>query len=285
MTRTSTLSGREKKVCIAHSQFIVRMGLKCALEADLNFHLIDAHKSHILINFIISEEPDVIVVQSDFPETDGFSILTLLRRHGLMSRVVFFDTEWRREDLLAAVDRGVAGFIALDDCPESIARTVVQAAENAAAILPGEPAPATGAAPAATPPAAMPPTATPPAAAPPLPPLPADLGHAPGHAPRDTPGDDQPAGPASREPWPAEGPGEGPAERPGERPGEAGVLTARELQILRLLARGATIRETAKVLSVSPSTVKNHRHALYAKLNVANACAAIDRARNDGLLG
>lgn len=52
-------------------------------------------------------------------------------------------------------------------------------------------------------------------------------------------------------------------------------LTARELEVLRLLARGLTNRETAGVLHISESTVKNHVNHLLAKLEVADRTEAV----------
>jgi DNA-binding NarL/FixJ family response regulator len=56
------------------------------------------------------------------------------------------------------------------------------------------------------------------------------------------------------------------AERSG---GRAGVpLTARELQIVRLLGEGATNKDLANALNIGLATVKNHVHHILAKLHV-----------------
>ncbi len=52
-------------------------------------------------------------------------------------------------------------------------------------------------------------------------------------------------------------------------------LTTRELDVLRLLARGLTNREIASVFSISASTVKNHVNSLLAKLEVADRTEAV----------
>lgn len=62
------------------------------------------------------------------------------------------------------------------------------------------------------------------------------------------------------------------------------LLSAAEQQILRHMARGMSIAETARVMYLSASTVKNHRQSLFAKLSVANAPAAIYTAIQRGLL-
>ena len=52
-------------------------------------------------------------------------------------------------------------------------------------------------------------------------------------------------------------------------------LTARELEVLRLLARGLTNREIANVYNISANTVKNHLNSLMAKLEVADRTEAV----------
>ena len=61
-------------------------------------------------------------------------------------------------------------------------------------------------------------------------------------------------------------------------------LSARELEVLRLLAEGATNRAIAKQLVVSLDTVKRHVSNLFSKLEVANRTQAVTRARELGLL-
>jgi LuxR family maltose regulon positive regulatory protein len=65
-------------------------------------------------------------------------------------------------------------------------------------------------------------------------------------------------------------------------PGEP--LSTRELDVLRLLAEGLSKREAATTLFVSYNTVHSHVRAIYRKLGVASRGAAIDRARDEGLL-
>jgi DNA-binding CsgD family transcriptional regulator len=56
-------------------------------------------------------------------------------------------------------------------------------------------------------------------------------------------------------------------------------LTPRECEILDLLASGQTNQELARVLGVSPNTVKTHLANLFAKLEVDRRVKAIEKAR------
>ena len=61
-------------------------------------------------------------------------------------------------------------------------------------------------------------------------------------------------------------------------------LTSREREVLASVARGATNREIAAELHLSPHTVKEHTSALYKKLDVRNRAEAVQRAQRLGLL-
>ena len=60
---------------------------------------------------------------------------------------------------------------------------------------------------------------------------------------------------------------------------------AREREVLELMAVGATNREIAERLHLSPHTVKEHTSALYRKLDVRNRAEAVRRAERLGLNG
>lgn len=67
-----------------------------------------------------------------------------------------------------------------------------------------------------------------------------------------------------------------------QRPQEA--LTARESELLSLLAEGMTNRELGKALFISEATVKTHLGHIYAKLGVETRSAAVSVAlRRDGI--
>ncbi len=56
-------------------------------------------------------------------------------------------------------------------------------------------------------------------------------------------------------------------------------LTARECEILELLASGQSNKEMARSLSISPNTVKTHIARVYEKLEVERRVQAIEKAR------
>ena len=62
------------------------------------------------------------------------------------------------------------------------------------------------------------------------------------------------------------------------------LLTEREREVLEMIAGGATNREIAARLFLSPHTVKDHTSALYRKMKARNRAEAILRAQRMGLL-
>lgn len=61
-------------------------------------------------------------------------------------------------------------------------------------------------------------------------------------------------------------------------------LSDREVEVLTRLDSGATAREIGAELYVSHETVRSHLKRIYRKLGVHDRAAAIDRAREEGIL-
>jgi len=61
-------------------------------------------------------------------------------------------------------------------------------------------------------------------------------------------------------------------------------LTPRELEVLKLLVRGLTNREIAKVLGNSENTVRNHTIRIFAKLYVSDRAEAVSAALQRGIV-
>ena len=63
-----------------------------------------------------------------------------------------------------------------------------------------------------------------------------------------------------------------------------GVLTAREHEVLLLIARGLTTQEIADEIGLSPNTVKSHSRALFTKLDAHNRVQALAAAKERNLV-
>ena len=73
------------------------------------------------------------------------------------------------------------------------------------------------------------------------------------------------------------------APRPATPSGVFPELTAREHEVLDLIARGLSNTEISRRFFLSPKTVRNHISNIFTKLRVADRAEAIVRAREAGL--
>lgn len=62
------------------------------------------------------------------------------------------------------------------------------------------------------------------------------------------------------------------------------ILTTRELEVVRLVARGASNREIARDLRISEATVKTHLLKIFEKLGVSDRTSAVTTAMERGLI-
>jgi DNA-binding NarL/FixJ family response regulator len=68
------------------------------------------------------------------------------------------------------------------------------------------------------------------------------------------------------------------------RAGPAG-LTPREIEVLTLIARGASTRQVARRLSITPKTAETHIERIYTKTGASTRSTATLFAMQHGLLG
>jgi DNA-binding CsgD family transcriptional regulator len=62
-------------------------------------------------------------------------------------------------------------------------------------------------------------------------------------------------------------------------------LSAREIQVLKLVVEGRTSKEIANLMGVLPSTIDTYRSRIMAKLQVDNVPALVRLAIRHGLIG
>lgn len=66
--------------------------------------------------------------------------------------------------------------------------------------------------------------------------------------------------------------------------GHLGGLSSRELEILLEMTKGATDREIAAKLFLSPTTVKSHIHSIFGKIGVKNRTQAVAYVLQNGIV-
>ena len=75
---------------------------------------------------------------------------------------------------------------------------------------------------------------------------------------------------------------DGRSAQPGGRVSEP--LTAREREVLAMIGQGFTNKRVARILEISPETVKSHVKRIFLKLAVGTRAEAVSRAGSLGLL-
>jgi DNA-binding NarL/FixJ family response regulator len=70
----------------------------------------------------------------------------------------------------------------------------------------------------------------------------------------------------------------------GRRPGGPAGLTPREVEVLTRLARGASTRQVAQALGITPRTAGTHIERIYAKIGASTRSTATLFAMQHGLL-
>jgi two-component system, NarL family, nitrate/nitrite response regulator NarL len=68
------------------------------------------------------------------------------------------------------------------------------------------------------------------------------------------------------------------------KPAASGLLTARQIEVLKLVSAGQSNKEIAKVLGMAPTTVKTHIQHVLATLGASNRTEASAKARLLGIL-
>ncbi len=62
------------------------------------------------------------------------------------------------------------------------------------------------------------------------------------------------------------------------------ALTAREIEVMRLVAEGLTNKQIAERLGISPSTVDTHIQSIYNRLDISSRSAATRFATEQKLI-
>jgi DNA-binding NarL/FixJ family response regulator len=76
----------------------------------------------------------------------------------------------------------------------------------------------------------------------------------------------------------------GPASQPQQEEPEGKKLSARETEILQLIAKGVSNSEAATMLTLSKATIRTHLEHIYRKLEVTNRVEAVTEGLRKGLI-
>ncbi|MCX4746468.1 response regulator transcription factor [Kitasatospora sp. NBC_01287] len=239
-------AGAATRVLVADDQTVVREGIVMLLGLLPGIEVVGAAADgEEALRLVAEHAPDVVLMDLRMPRCDGVEATRLIRAQHPGTEVVVLTTFADDDSLFAALQAGARGYLTKDAGAEEIARAVADVRAGAAGLSPQVQRRL--------------------------------LERLSGPAAQSAPA---PAGPA---------PG-GPAPRPSAaqpdraRPLPDG-LTAREAEVLALIADGLSNTEIAQALFVSPATVKTHINNLFAKTAVRDRAQAVSYAFRHGLSG
>ncbi|MFF0205703.1 response regulator [Streptomyces sp. NPDC005017] len=239
------------RVLVVDDQQLVREGIAALLGLRDGITVVGtAADGHEAVEKVLALRPDVVLMDVRMPRMDGVEAVAVLRTRAPECRAVMLTT-FDDEDLVTeALRAGASGYL-LKDLPAARLAEAVRLAHAGVAQLDAQVA-ARLAARLPRPAAPEPDTAA----------RNKSISPRNGHGAPGTPH------------LPAE-----PAPAPGTPP-----LTPRELEILRLVARGHTNREIAARLYLSEGTVKNHLSRILTRLGLRDRTQAAIHAHDTGLL-
>ena len=245
------------RVLVVDDQELIREGIASLLGLQPGIAVVGtARDGAAAAELAAALAADVVLMDVRMPGGDGTAATALIRRELPACQVVMLTTFDDEEYVVQALRAGAAGYL-LKDLPAAelaaavrlahagIAQFGAQAVGRLAAAIARQSQPV-------PPQSALPQSGSPPS----------------------VPAEPARAGPATGAPD-----GTVPVQ-----PGQPGQLTARETDVLRLVARGATNREIASRLFLSEGTVKNHLSRVLTRLGLRDRTQAAIYAHDHGLV-
>jgi DNA-binding NarL/FixJ family response regulator len=274
------MAGESIRVLVADDQAAVREGLATLLDLTAGIEVVgEARDGAQAVQLVGERSPDVVLMDLHMPGTDGITATEQITREYPDTRVVVLTTYADDATIQGALRAGALGYLTKDADRVQIARAV-QAAANGQSVLDeavqrrliaaiGTGAPAGGGVAAGAPGGAA-----------------GMSGGVPGEAGGVPSG----AGPAWRTGTAsaATHAGQPSAQISAQPPAQSSVppagLTAREVDVLRLIAAGRSNPEIARELFVSEATVKTHINHVFAKTGARDRAQAVRFAYQHGIV-
>ncbi|WUS66490.1 response regulator transcription factor [Kitasatospora sp. NBC_01246] len=243
------------RVLVADDQTVVREGIVMLLGLLPGIEVVGAAADgEEAVELVERHRPDVVLMDLRMPRCDGVEATRRIRAAHPETEVVVLTTYADDESLFPALQAGARGYLTKDAGGDEIARAIADVRSGAAGLSPQVQLRLlerlAGGAQQATAPGGW------------------DASHGGGRGGGGGAGRSGPAGPG--------------AGRPAELPDG---LTAREAEVLALIAEGLSNTEIARRLFVSPATVKTHINNLFAKSGVRDRAQAVAYAFRHGFTG
>ncbi|MFB7675181.1 response regulator [Kitasatospora purpeofusca] len=237
------------RVLVADDQTVVREGIVMLLGLLPGIEVVGAAADgEEAVALVARHRPDVVLMDLRMPRCDGVEATRRIRAGYPGTEVVVLTTYADDESLFPALRAGARGYLTKDAGGEEIARAIADVRSGAAGLSPQVQLRL--------------------------------LERLSGEAAAGTTGTAGTAGvTGAAGPVPSGEPAAGPVAVPPDG------LTAREAEVLGLIAEGLSNTEIARRLYVSPATVKTHINNLFAKTGVRDRAQAVAYAFRHGITG
>ncbi|MFF7592538.1 response regulator [Kitasatospora purpeofusca] len=239
------------RVLVADDQTVVREGIVMLLGLLPGIEVVGAAADgEEAVALVARHRPDVVLMDLRMPRCDGVEATRRIRAGHPGTEVVVLTTYADDESLFPALRAGARGYLTKDAGGEEIARAIADVRSGAAGLSPQVQLRL--------------------------------LERLSGEA--EATGATGAAGVTGADgPLPSGEPAAGAAAGPVAVPPDG--LTAREAEVLGLIAEGLSNTEIARRLYVSPATVKTHINNLFAKTGVRDRAQAVAYAFRHGITG
>lgn len=223
------------RVLLADDQNLIREGLKALLEQEPDLEVVaDVDNGCDAVQQAEALQPDVVLMDLKMPKMDGITATQTICERCPDTRVLVLTASDDQASVRTALRVGARGYLLKDMSPDELANAVRTAHKGFTQLSPGILQKALAGSIDETPSEPVDPPATNV-----LPFIPSQ---------RRTPAANLPPG--------------------------FSKLTARERQVLRLIAEGSSNREIARTLDISEGTVKNHVASILGRLNLRDRTQA-----------
>lgn len=105
----------EITIIIADDHPIVRQGLRQALEREPNMKIVaEASNGRDAFELVKTHQPQIVILDVDMPERDGFTVARELRAQRFATKIVFLTFHSEESYLNEALDAGANGYVLKD---------------------------------------------------------------------------------------------------------------------------------------------------------------------------
>lgn len=112
-------------ILIADDHLMVREGLKQILEFDGDIKVIgEAGDGYECLNVINKQNPDIILLDINMPNLDGLEVLSIMKEHYLMNKVIVLTIHNEIEYLIKAMDLGCDGYVLKDSNSATLKKAI-----------------------------------------------------------------------------------------------------------------------------------------------------------------